>query len=163
MNAPFFISSSRILATSAVGLTCMDNQRQAGFARRRNMGAKPLRLRRARAQVIVIIQPRLTDANYLRMLCQLNKVIHGYIKLFMRMVRMGSYSTENIRVFVCNLEQLLKLPHARANRDHKPNASSFSVCQDRRQTFSQPFIVKVAVAIDNKKAQVLAGVSPSST
>ena len=83
-----------------IGFTCMDNNWQTSFTRCRDVGAKPLRLRRARAQVIVIIQPRLTDANYLRMLCQLNKVIHSYIKLFMRMMRMGSYCTENIRVIV---------------------------------------------------------------
>ena len=41
----------------------MDDERQAGLARRRGMGAEQLRLARPRAVVVVEIEPGLADAD----------------------------------------------------------------------------------------------------
>jgi hypothetical protein len=79
------------------------------------MSAETLRLRRARAQVIMVIQPRFANANHLGVLGKFNKIGNSYIQLLMRMVRMSTYGTENIRIFFSYAKQLLKLPHSRAD------------------------------------------------
>ena len=66
-KAPFPVSSRRIARHVVVGLARMDHQRQAGLARRRDMGAEALLLRVARAVVVVIVEPGLADRHDLRM------------------------------------------------------------------------------------------------
>ena len=56
-----------------VRLARMDHQRQARLARRRNVNTKALRLRRPRAQVIMVVQPRLADPHHLGMLGKLEQ------------------------------------------------------------------------------------------
>ena len=45
-----------------VGFARMDDERQAGFARRRDVGAEAALLRVARASVIVVVEPSFADA-----------------------------------------------------------------------------------------------------
>ena len=66
-KAPFPISSCKNARHVVVGLARMDDQRQAGLARRRDVGAEALLLRVARAVVVVIVEPGLADRHHLRM------------------------------------------------------------------------------------------------
>ena len=50
-----------------VGLAGVDDQRQPGLARRRDVGAEALLLRVARAVVVVIVEPGLADRHHLGM------------------------------------------------------------------------------------------------
>ena len=74
MNAPLLHLLFQNARHIGVRLAAVDHQRQARLARRRDVDAKALRLRRARAQVIVIVQPRLADAHHLGMLGELHKL-----------------------------------------------------------------------------------------
>ena len=67
-KAPFPVSSRKIARHVGVGLARMDHQRQAGFARRRDVRAEALLLRVARAVVVVIVEPGLADRHHFRML-----------------------------------------------------------------------------------------------
>ena len=146
-----------------VRFACMDHQWQATLPRRRDMGAKSLRLGRTRAQVIVIIQSRLADPHHLGMLCKLNKLSNPNIKFLMSVVRMGSHRAEDIGVILCNAQKLIEFPYLRADRNHKPHACSLRIGQNFWKAFRQPFVIKMTVTIDDKKAQLFAGASPSST
>ena len=81
----------------------------------------------------------------------------------MRMVRMGSHRAENIGVVLGDAQQPLKLLHLRADGNHQPHACRFRIGQNFGKAFRQPVVVKMAMAIDNQKAQLFAGASPSST
>ena len=141
----------------------MDYQRQACLPRRRDVGAKALRLRRPRTQVVMVIQPRLADSHHLGMLGKFNKFGNCDIQFLMRVVRMGSHRAENIGVVLGDAQQPLEFLHLRADGNHQPHARGFRIGQDFRKAFRQPFVIEMAVAIDNQKAQLFAGASPSST
>ena len=68
----FFQHAGRVF----FGLAGVDDQRQTRFTGRRNVIAEPLHLRLARAEVVVIIQPRLANANDLWMSAQAHNFSH---------------------------------------------------------------------------------------
>ena len=146
-----------------VSLTRMDDKRQAGFTRCCNMRSKTMLLRRARAQVIVVVKSRFADANRFGMLGKSDEISDRNVKFLMGMVRMGSDGAEHIRVALGNAEQAIKFLDLRTYRDNEPDAGGFGIGQHLRQPLCEPLIVQVAVAIDNQKAQFFAGASPSST
>ena len=146
-----------------IRLARMDHQRQAAFPRRCNVNTKALCLRRARAQVIMVVQPRLADAHHLGMPRKRDKFRHAHSEFLMRVVRMSSYRAENIAVFLGDAQQLFESLDPCADGNHQPHARRLRIGQNFRKAFRQSLIIEVAVAIDNQKAQRFAGASPSST
>ena len=55
-------------AAAFIGFAGVDHQRQAGDARRRDMGPESPLLRRGRTVSVVIVEPRLAQRDHLRML-----------------------------------------------------------------------------------------------
>ena len=111
----------------------------------------------------MIVQPRLADPHHLGMLGKLNKLGNSDIQFLMRVVRMGSHRAENIGVVLGDTQQPLEFLHLRANGNHQPDAGCLRIGQNLRKAFRQSFVIEMAMAIDDKKAQLFAGASPSST
>src|SRR5438874_921959 len=82
-------------------LAAVDDEWQAGFARRRDMKTEALFLGGSRAEVVVVVEPRLADPHHLGMTGQRHKLVHRHIQLFMSVMRVGAYGTENIIIFFC--------------------------------------------------------------
>src|ERR1700726_3388441 len=66
-----------------VGVARMDDQRQPGFARRRDMAAKAALLRLARRVVVVIVEAGLADGHYLGMPRARDQVARRHMQFLM--------------------------------------------------------------------------------
>ena len=66
-KAPFPISSVEDPRHVGIALARMDDERQPGLARRRDVAAKAVLLGVARAEIVVIVEPGLADRDHLGM------------------------------------------------------------------------------------------------
>ena len=92
-------------AAILVGVAGVDDQRQAGGAGRRDMGAKAALLRLARAVLIEIIQPRLAQRHDLGMPGQLDQLAGGNAVFLVGLMRMGADRAIDVRKSLGDLQQ----------------------------------------------------------
>src|ERR1043166_6904599 len=78
-----------------VGFAAVDDERQSGFARRGDVRPQPRLLRLARAEMVMIVEPRLPDRDDLGMARALDEFGDRNVELFMRVVWMRSRSEEH--------------------------------------------------------------------
>src|SRR5262249_48315253 len=102
-----------------VGLATMNDQRQAGLARSRDVRAQPLFLRVARAEVIMIVEPRLPDRDHLVMLRSLDQLGGGNIQFLMRVMWMRADRAVHIGKTFGDRHHLGVPTHARRNGDNE--------------------------------------------
>ena len=131
-----------------VGFARMDDQRQPGFARGRNMLAKALCLRVARALVVVIVEAGLADRHDFRIFRQSDQRFGVDIQFLMRVVRMGADRAENLRKFLRDRQHLRKFAHARADGDQARDAGGARARDHRVELGGEIRKIQVAVAID---------------
>ncbi len=100
----------------------MDHQWQAGRARRSDMGAEPLLLRRARRVVIVVVEPCLPDRHHFGMTRALDQVVRADVELLVGVVWVRADRAKHVRKALCDGDQIALPPHPRRNRHHPTDA-----------------------------------------
>ncbi len=80
-----------------VGVARMDDQRQAGLARRRDVGAEHAVGHVARRRVVVVVEPRLADADAFRVARQRHQPLHRHVRLLGGLQRVGADGEEHVR------------------------------------------------------------------
>ena len=135
-------------AAILVGLAGVDHQRQAGRARRRDMGAKAALLRLARAVLVEIIQPRLAERHDLRMLRQLDQFVRGNAVFLVGVMRMGADRAIDVRKSLGDREQPGKPPHPRRDRDDAADAGGLGARDDAVEIVGEIRKIEMAVAVD---------------
>src|SRR5258708_14543920 len=118
----------------------MDNERQPRRPCRRYMTTKADFLGIARTVIVVIIEPGLADRDHLGMSRLLDQLLDCHIKLLMRMVRMRSDRTVDVRKSLGDRQQLVEPAHPRGDRHdtadirrRRPLPSRFAVALDIRE------------------------------
>ena len=79
-----------------IGLARMDDQRQAGLARRGDVAAEAGLLGVARAEIVVIVEPGLAERHHLGMAAAGDEVCGGDVEFLMCVMRMRSYRAVDI-------------------------------------------------------------------
>ena len=99
-----------------VGIARMDHERQAGLARRGDMGAKAALLRVARAAVVVVVEPGFADARRpLGCARARDKIGRGDVRFLVRVMRMRADRAIDVGKALGDREQL-GVPLQRASR-----------------------------------------------
>lgn len=135
----------------------MNDERQLGLARRLDMDAEALCLDIARAQIIMIIEPRLADADHSGMARDVDELARRHVRLFGGIMRMRADGAEDIPVPLGDRQYLLEFPHPGADRQHEADACFFGASEDARQVLGEARIVEMAMAVDDDHA----GTAPS--
>ena len=81
-KAPFPISSGQDFGHVVVGFARMDDQRQLGHARRRNVAQESLALRFAGRIIVVIVEPDFADGDHRRVFGHARQIVGGHVQLF---------------------------------------------------------------------------------
>ena len=104
------------------GLAAVDDKRQAGFASSSNVDAEAPGLYVAGAEVVVVIEPCLTEANDLGMAGELHEIGRRDIGLFGRMMRMSADSAPDIVMGFSDRQHLADLFSPCTDGNHKADA-----------------------------------------
>ena len=147
-KAPFPCSSSRMSPVSAIGVARMHDQRQAGLARRGDMGAEALLLLVARAVLVVEIEAGLADADDLGMARRLDQAVGRALPLLLGLVRMDADRAPDVVVALGDGAHLLELVEPRADRQHARHAGRAGARQHARLVAGKLGEVEMAVAVD---------------
>ena len=127
----------------------MHNERQLALARRLDMNAERRFLFRARAHIIMKIEPGLADADNLRLRRHsLEQIFSREFILLRHMVRMNTNRTPNIRIFIHQCRYLLEFAQARADRLHGTDPGLCRARQNAVEILGEIFKIEVAMAID---------------
>ena len=95
-KAPFPLSASRISPHVVVGVAGMDDERQLGLARRRDVPEERRPLRLAGRVVVVVVEPGLADRHHLRIGGEPDQVFRRDVRLFGGVVRMRADRAEDV-------------------------------------------------------------------
>ena len=119
-----------------VGLARMDDQRQAGLARGRDMGAEALLLRVARAVVVVIVEPGFADRHHLGMARARDQVGGRDVELLVGVVRMGADRAADLGKPLGDRDELGVPLHPGRDRHHAADAGGLRRAPPRRRARS---------------------------
>ena len=97
----------------------------------------------------MVVQSDLADANAFLGFCQLHKIVRGHIQLLVSIMRMCSYCTENIAIFIRDTKQIVELPNPRGDGNHTVYPRLFRTPEHGRQLLLHPLEIKVAMAVDD--------------
>ena len=142
-------------AAILVGFAGMNDQRQAGRAGRRDMGAKAALLRFARAVLVEIIQPRLAERHDLGMPRQLDQFARGNAVFFVGVMRMGADRAIDVGKPLRDREQRAEPPHPRRDRDDAPDAGGGGARHDAVEIVGEIREIEMAVAVDQHRVQTV--------
>ena len=156
----FFLQNARHVV---IGLARMDHQRQAGLARRRDMGAKALFLRVARAVVVVIVEPGLADRHHFRMPRDAGELIAADVELFMGVVRMRADRAKNIGKALGDRQHLRVAAHPRRDRHHAADAGRARPRNHGVEFGGEIGKIEMAVAVDQHGFNFYLAVASGST
>ena len=146
------------VAGLAVGVAGMDDQRQAGLARRRDMGAEALGLLGARAVLVVEVEPGLADADDLGMARGLDQAVGRALPLLLGLVRMDADRAPDIAVALGDGAHLVELVEPGADGQHAGHAGGAGARQHAGLVARELGEVEMAVAVDQH--QLAAPLSP---
>ena len=130
----------------------MDDQRQSGLARRRDMRAEALLLRLARAVVVVIVEPGFADRDDLGMLRAGRSGPRGDVLLLCALC--GWVPTEQIDIgeALGDRQSTGEPPHPRRDRHHAADAGRARTPDDAVEVVGEIGKIEVAVAVDEHPA-----------
>ena len=138
-----------------VGVAGMDDQRQAGFARRRDMGAEIGALVFARAAVVIVIEPGLADAHHLgqgRPLCEARG---GGDPLFRDLMRMNAHRAPDGRMRARDGVDGLETAEMGTDGDHGADAGRVGAGDDLVAIVVEYIEIEMAVAVDQHRGFTL--------
>ena len=81
---------------SVIGVARMDDERQPRRLRRRDVVAKALGLRLARALVVEVVEPGLADGHHLGVLGEPHDLLDRHVQLLVRVVRVRAHRAEHV-------------------------------------------------------------------
>ena len=126
----------------------MDHQRQAGGARRRDMGAEAARLRFRRAVVVEIVEAGLAERHDLRMLGQRDQFIRRNAVLFIGVMRMGADRAIDVGKALGDVEQSAEPLHPRRDRHDAADAGLRCTRDNAVEIAGKVRKIQMAVAVD---------------
>ena len=144
------------VAGLAVGVAGVDDQRQAGLARRRDMGAEALGLLGARAVLVVEVEPGLADADDLGMARRLDQAVGRALPLLLGLVRMDADRAPDVAVALGDGAHLVELVEPRADRQHAGDAGGAGARQHAGLVGRELGEVEMAVAVDQHQLAAFA-------
>src|SRR5258708_11712828 len=122
MDAPrqrLFLGEDR--GRLGIGVAGMDDERQAGLARRRAMRAEERFLPRPRAVLVIEIEPGLADPHHLLMLRQRNEPGDAWVFLARRLVRVDADRAPHIGVALGDGAHRRELAYLGAHGEQRPD------------------------------------------
>ena len=131
-----------------VGFARMDDQRQPGLARRRDVAAEAGLLGVARAEIVVIVEPGLADGDHLGVAAARDQVLDGEVELLMCVVRMRSYGAVDIGESLGDRQQAIELAHPGRDGDHAPYPGRPGALDDRVEVVGEVGKIEMAMAVD---------------
>ena len=133
-------------------LTGVDHQRQAGFARSRDVFTKHRLLNIPRAAIIEIVQPRLADGDYLRMRGQIHKLrrIHHVLFTF-RMVRMRAHAGPYAGKTLGHRQHFGEGLQLGGNGEHAGHAHFVRALHNGLNVLAQGAVCEMAMRIDKRR------------
>jgi hypothetical protein len=140
-----FLEDSRHVV---VGLARMDHQRQPGFARRGDVVAEAAFLRLARAVVVVIVEPGLTDRHDLGMARARHQIGRGDVELLVGAVRMGADRTVDVRESLRDCNEIVVLLHLRGDCHHPADAGVAGAPDNSVEVAGEIRKIEMAMAVD---------------
>ena len=140
---------------SRVGIAGVDDQRQAGLARRRDMGAEALGLLVARAVLVVEVEPGLADADDLGMARRLDQAVGRALPLLLRLVRMDADRAPDVVVALGDRAHLVELVEPRADGQHARDAGRAGAREHARLVAGKLGKVEMAMAVDQHQRRGL--------
>ena len=129
----------------------MDDQRQPGFARRRDMGAEHLLLHLARAVVVVEIEPGLADADDPRVRRQCGQLGRGGRRVVGRLVRMRADRAPDIVIGFGDRPHRRELVEPGADRQHRADAGGARPGDHRIALGGEIREIEMAMAVDEHR------------
>ena len=149
----FFLKNARGVG---VGFARVNDQRQSGRARRRDMGAKAPLLRVARAVVVVIVETRFADRHDFRMPRVGDEIVHCYVQLLVRVMRMRADRAIDVRKTLRDRQHAGKAPHARRDRDQRaPSPPPRARIDDRVNLAGKIRKIEMAMTVDQHRSVAL--------
>ena len=124
------------------------DQRQPGLARGRDVLAKTRLLLRARAVVVVEIQPGLADADHLGMRRHAHQVRGAHLRLLGHVVRMDPDRAPDPLVVLRQRANRVELGHPRADGLHGADARLGRTREHAVEVVAEVGKVQMAVAVD---------------
>ena len=140
-----------------IGIARMHDQRQAGLARRGDVGAEALGLLLARAVLVVEVEAGLADADDLGMARRLDQAVGRALPLLLRLVRMNAHRAPDIGMAFGDRAHLVELVEPRADGQHAGHARAAGARQHARLVAGKLGKVEMAVAVDQHQLAAFAG------
>ena len=135
-----------------VGIAGMDHQRQTRLLRRRDVLAKALGLRLARALVVEVVEPGLADGHDLGVLRQPHDLLHRHVQLGVRVVGVRAHRAEHVGIALGDLQRVGEPPDVRGDRDDMPTPAARARPTTPSRSAAKSGKVEVAVMIDEHAA-----------
>ena len=126
----------------------MDDQRQAGGAGRRDVGAEAPFLRLARAVLIEIVEPRLAQRHDLGMPGQFDQLARGNAVFLIGLMRMGPDRAIDIGKSPGDFQERAEPPHPGRDRDHAPDPGGGGATDQGVEIVGKIRKIEMAVAVD---------------
>ncbi len=131
-----------------VGLARMDDQRQSGLARRRDMRAEAALLRLARRIVVVVVEPGFAERDDLGVTRAENEIGGGQIELFVRIMRMRADRAKNVGKALGDRQHSVMTANARRDGHDAPDTDVARASDHGVELGGEIGKVEMAVAID---------------
>jgi hypothetical protein len=131
-----------------VRLARMNDERQAGCARDDDVIAEALFLRRARASLIVIIEPGFSDCDHFGMTRSVDQFVDGDVELLVSVVWMGPHRAIDLGKALGDAEHLGVPLDPHRDGDDAPNAGGAGARDDGVEFAGKIGKVEVAMAVD---------------
>ena len=119
----------------------VDDQRQAGFARHCDMGAKKGLLGRAFGVLIVVIETGLADSDDFRMHGRRNQRRLAKIGVGIRLMRMNADTGPDVRLARCRGNHLIPFALPGRNIEKTADSRSTGTGEDALLVFDQAFVL----------------------
>ncbi len=131
-----------------VGLARMDDERQAGLARRRDMRAKAALLRLARRVVVVVIEAGFAERHDFRVPRQRDEIGRRHVELFMGVMRMRADRAKHVGKALGDREQVRLALDPRRNRHHALDAGGAGARHHGIELGGEIGKIEMAMAVD---------------
>ena len=144
-----------------IGVAGMDDERQPGLARRRDMADEALALHITRGVVVVVVEPGLADGDHLRLRGDGDEIGGRHVGFLGGVVGMRADRTVDAVVAIGQRLQRRKSPDPGRDRHHGLDPGGTSPVDDRIPIRFEIGEIEMAVAVDqNARHPSLAFLSP---
>ena len=154
----FFFENARGIG---IGFARMNDERQPGLARCRDVGAKAALLRVARAIVVVIVEARFAQRDDLRMPCVRHEIGCGDLEFLVGVVRMRADRAIDVGKAFGDSQHIGEPMYARRDRDHARNPGRASAHDNVVKLVGKIRKIQMAMAVD-QHGYCAAGASAST-